>query len=154
MKKLFIPVIMLTLIIFFIFGCPAEEKERTIKEAISDFQKAVNANDVKEIEDVLSPDSDFYITRTFKEFLDLFDDFRDVEYTNLSITKNPDGTADVIPTATYDNGLLPVNVLFVMKKESSSPDDWKVLQYWDDADGSFDFLWKKLQLKKLQQQER
>jgi hypothetical protein len=154
MKRLFAPAILLTSILFFTFGCPVPEKIRTIEQAVSDFQTAVNTNNAKEIEDVLSPESQFYITGLFQGFLDYFIGLRDVDYTNLSITMNPDDTADVTPTATYVSGSSPVTVLFVMKKESSNPDNWKVLQYWDDADpiNGFGPIWQIIQMRKLQQQ--
>jgi ketosteroid isomerase-like protein len=145
MKRLLAPAILLSPILLFTFGCPVEEKIRTIEQAVADFEKAVNSDNVKELQDVLSPESDFFITKTFQAFLDYFDGQTDVSYTNLVITVNGD-TADVTPTATYNNGLSDVTVLFVMKKESSDPDNWKVLQYYDDADGTFDFIWKKLQI--------
>jgi uncharacterized membrane protein YvbJ len=155
MKRPLIAMVVLVSIAFLFFGC---SNEKAIETTIGDFEAAVNNNSVGDIKDTLSPDSDFYITQTFQNFLDYFKDQRNVNYPNPDITVNGDN-GDALCDATYDSGSLPVNVQFVMKKEkgffSFLFPSWKVLEYWDDAavSGTLDNIWKRIQMKMRQQRQ-
>jgi hypothetical protein len=141
MKRILVAVIiMLSLIV--IIGC----NKRAIEDAISKFEDAVNANNVTEIEDVLSPDSDFYITGQFQAFLDEFSGFTPLDYSGLDIDVDGDD-ADVDADASFI-GLPEENALFVMKKDDGESNFfdpvWKVKEYWDTRTGTLEFVWKKL----------
>jgi uncharacterized membrane protein YvbJ len=130
----------------FISGCA----KMAIEKTISEFEDAVNNEDQKKLKDVMSPDSDFYVTATFQEFLDYFDDFRDVNYKNLDI--EVDGRdAEVYSDATYNSGNTRVTVLFWMRREEALfaflfP-DFKVYRYYDNL-GDFSVpIWQKLKEK-------
>jgi hypothetical protein len=154
MKRLLIPAIAVFSIAFLFFGC---SNEKAIEKTIGEFEDAVNANNDGDLKDTLSPDSKLYITQTFDVFLLYFDDLYPVSYPNLDISVDGDD-GDATTIATYDDGGAPrpINVQFKMRKEkgffSFLNPSWKVLEYWDDADGTFQFIWQKLQMKKLQQE--
>ena len=153
MKRLLIPAIALFSITLLFFGC---SNEKAIEKTIGEFEDAVNDNNDGNLKDTLSPDSKLYITQTFDDFLIYFDGFYPVSYPNLDISVDGD-TGDAITVATYYEGGLNSNidVQFIMRKEkgffSFLNPSWKVLEYWDNADGTFQFIWQKLQMKKLQQ---
>lgn len=144
MKRLIISiVIVLSISIFFTLGC----NKLAIETALADFEDAVNNNSASDLEDVMSPDSNFYITGAFQQFLnDIFGGNTPVNYTNLDI--NVDGSnATVLPDATYAG--FPNDVKFNMRKDESdstffSP-SWKVYRYYDNDD--FDLpVWQKLKV--------
>ena len=148
MKRLIISiVIVLSISIFFTLGC----NKLAIETTIADFETAVNDDNVNDIEDIMSPDSNMYQVGTFQGFLDFFIGSRDVNYTNLDI--DIDGSnSRVLADGTYNDGLTPVDVKFRMRKDESdstffSP-SWKVYQYYDW--GNFtepdDAVWQKLKV--------
>lgn len=142
-----IPVIAIILISIILFGC---SNEKAIEIVISDFEDAVNDSSESKIQDILSPESDFYITGAFTEFLANFDGFRPVNYSNLSISVNG-SDADVDADVSYSE--IPEQAKFVMKKEETFLSifipDWKVKQYWDtnNPSGNLEYVW--MRIKKL-----
>ncbi|MFW6139557.1 MAG: hypothetical protein ACOC7U_10365, partial [Spirochaetota bacterium] len=95
MKKLFILLIGFS---FFVFmGC----SKIAIENTISDFEDAVNKNSTNDIKEVLSTESEMYITTAFDQFLSYFDDFRNVNYSNLDINVDG-GDGEVYADATYN----------------------------------------------------
>ncbi len=152
MKRLLTTAIALAFFAILLFGCSSEAM---IEKTIGEFETAVNDDSVGDLKDTLSPDSDFYITQTFQGFLDYFDGQRNVNYPDLSITV--DGSdGDALSDATYVNGTFPVSVQFVMRKEkgffSFLAPSWKILQYWDEASGTMENIWRRLQIKAQQQE--
>ncbi len=145
MKRYVFPVLIAVICSMLALGCA----KVAIESAISDFEDAVNNDSTSEIQDVMSPDSDFYVTATFSEFLDYFDGFRDVAYSNLDI--EIDGRdATVYSDGTYNSGATPVDVLFWMRREEAFfaflfP-DYKVYRYYDFGDFSTP-VWQKLKEK-------
>ena len=146
MKRLIISiVIVLSISIFFTLGC----NKLAIETTIADFEDAVNDNNVNDIENIMSPDSNFSEAGTFQAFLDYFIGLRLVNYTNLDI--DIDGSnSRVLSDGTYVG--LAVDVKFRMRKDESdstffSP-SWKVYQYYDY--GAFtepdDAVWQKLKV--------
>jgi hypothetical protein len=154
MKKLIISgIIAISILIF--FSCD----QMAIKSTISDFENAINDTDFivginaeneQDIEDTLSPDSEFYVTGTFSDLLNHFDGFSPVAFSNLNI--DVDGSnADVNSDA--DLAGIAEDAKFVMRKESDSTffsPEWKIKQYWDtnNLSGDLEFVWKKLQSQK------
>ena len=157
MKRLIISIslIMLTL---FLFRC---SNEKAIEETISAWEAAIDDKNASDLKETLSPDSNWYIDADAiidDLFTNYFNQYKDVEYSNLDIDIDQP-YADVLPgTTIYTDTLdLPLNIpsKFKMKKEEGllsfiSP-DWRVYKYWDDAndDGVFDdsdFLWQKLKV--------
>ena len=147
MKKILILLIIITSI--FLFGCSKAAIENTINK----FQDAVNNGDADALENVMSPDSDFYKTYTFDSFIsDNFSGFTPLEYKNLDINIDS-SSADVNADAYYlTDPLNPVkdDVLFVMRKVDNFFSfifpEWKVYQYYDG--GNFnrpnDAVWRKI----------
>lgn len=145
---LFALIISLIIISIFILGCA----QAAVETAITDFKTAVNNDSVSGIQNALSPESDFYITATFIEFLDHFDGNRNVHYSNLQTTiegANANASAD----ATYkygDPNAISDEVLFWFKRQNTLfaflfP-DYKVYRYYDSADFSVP-VWRKIQKK-------
>jgi hypothetical protein len=156
MKKLLIPAVVLFSITFIFLGC---SNEKAIEKIIGEFEDAVNSNNLGDFQDTISPDSEFYITGLFSNFLGHFDGQRNVDYPGLDISIDGD-TADALSNATFVNGTFPIFVKFVTRKEggffSFLNPNWKILQYWEDTDdsGTFDeslneSVWKRLSLKKI-----
>jgi hypothetical protein len=154
MNRLLMLVVVLFCIALLSFGC---SNENAIEKTIGDFESAVNDKDAGNLEDTLSPDSEFYITKTAEELLnDYFNSFSPVHYSNFDISV--DGSnGDVLLDAIYDDGGndTPVNVQFVMRRDkgffSFLFPSWKVLQYWDDFQhpGTFENWWKRIQNKQI-----
>lgn len=138
MKRPLMPAILLFAISLLFFGC---SNEMMIEKTIDDWTGAINNNDVEAMEDVLSPDSDYYITLTANYLVGdplddpYFEDFTPVSYALGSIDIDVP-YADVPATATYVG--VPNNAMFVMKREpgflSFLFPDWKVYRYFDNGD--------------------
>jgi hypothetical protein len=135
----------LVLILAFAIGCA----ESSIEKLISDFDDAVNNDSDSEIQDVLSEDSDFYITGAFSTFLDNFDGDRDIAHSNFDM--DIAGTrATVYSDVTYNGGAIsvPDSVMFWMKRDSGFLSfifgSWKVFRYYDNSDFTIP-LWRKIQ---------
>ncbi len=143
---LFTSIISLMIISIFILGCA----QAAVESAITDFKNAVNNDSVSEIQSALSPESDFYITATFSEFLDHFDGNRNVHYSNLQSTIEG-ANANTYANATYkygDPGAISDDVWFWLKRQNTLfaflfP-DYKVYRYYDSADFT-DPVWRKIQ---------
>jgi len=144
MKKILLfPV--LVLILAFIIGCA----ESSIENLISDFDDAVNSDSESQIRDVLSEDSDWYVTGAFSTFLDNFDGDRDIAHSNFDM--DIAGTrATIYSDVTYNNGVIPApgSVMFWTKRDSGFLSfifgEWKVYRYYDNDDFS-NPLWRKIQ---------
>jgi len=138
----------LVLILAFVIGCA----ESSIEKLISDFDDAVNNQSESQIRDVLSEDSDFYITGAFSTFLANFGTSeRDLAHSNFDM--DIAGTrATVYSDVTYDMDATPIpvpdSVMFWMKRDSGFLSfifgSWKVLRYYDGGDFS-NPLWRKIQ---------
>ncbi len=144
MKRLIVSgIIAISILIF--MSCD----QMAIEDAITSFESAVNDDSSADMENILSPDSEFYITEEWGAFLDYFDGFRPVDYTNVDVNLDGDN-ARVTTDATYSGIEVPDGVKFRMKKDDSDSTffqpSWKVYQYYDN--GSFvedtDAIWKKL----------
>ena len=157
MKKLVISISLIMLTVF-IFRC---SNEQAIRETISAWEAAIDDKNASDLKETLSPDSNWYIDADAildDLFTNYFNQYKDVEYSNLDIDIDQP-YANVLPGTTIytDTSDLPLNIpsKFKMKKEEGllsfiSP-DWRVYKYWDDAndDGVFDdsdFLWQKLKV--------
>lgn len=148
MKRFGIVLAVAVLSSVFISGCA----KMAIEKTISEFEDAVNKEDAEALEDIMSPDSDFYVTATFDTFLDYFDGFRDVKYNNLNI--DVDGRdAEVYADGTYnlgEQGEITEGVLFWMRREEALLafifPDYKVYRYYD-LDNFSDPVWQKLKEK-------
>ena len=149
MKKIIIfPVLMLVLAFF--IGCA----EVSIEKLISDFDDAINNKNESQIRDVLSEDSDYYITESFDIFVgetNFGDSERVLAHSNFDM--DIAGTrATVYSDVTYDLDatplLVPDSVMFWMKRDSGFLSfifgSWKVYRYYDGGDFSTP-LWRKIQ---------
>ncbi len=149
MKKYTIAIIIIVIAGLFI-SCSQED---AIEETILAFENAVNLSETdldvaaNDLEGIMSPDSDFYVTTTFADFLfDNFDQLWSVNYTNLDITADGrDG--DVYSDATYLAGTIPDDVWFWMRREKGffaflNP-DWRVFRYYNGGDYTIP-VWQKL----------
>ena len=144
MKRLIIVGIILISIIIF-----ASCDRIAIEDAVTTFENAVNDNSSTDMKNILSPDSQFYITAGWDAFLAYFGGFTPVDYTNLDINIDSDN-ARVITDATYNEVPVSGGVKFRMRKDDSDSTffkpSWKVYQYYDN--GAFvedtDAIWKKL----------
>ncbi len=137
---------LIALILIVVAGLFISCAQGKIEDTIAAFETAVNADSTDDIQDVLSPDSNFYITGEFATFLDYFDGFRNVHYSNLDISTSGED-ADVYSDGTYNNGSTPTEILFVMKREggflSALFGEWDVLRYYDFNDFN-NPVWQKL----------
>ncbi len=151
MKKYFLlPLIIV--VSFMLFGC----SKIVIEETIRKFQEAVNNEDPEALKEVMSPESQFYITGEFDAFIQ--DNFVDnkipVEYKNLDIDIG-DTTADVRADEYYKIDTSNPGhdeVLFVMKKVDNFLSfifpDWKIYQFYNEGNLNKDDpnapVWKKI----------
>lgn len=143
MKKITLLILTVVITIIPLLGCTQYYIEKTI----DDWEKAINDSDADALENLLSPDSDFWVTGTFQEFLDYFEGNKPVHYSNLDISVN-NPYADVYANATYKGVEVDGGVWFVLKKEEALLSflfpDWRIYQYYDFGDWS-NPVWRKLQ---------
>ncbi len=139
----------LLIAMFALFGCSEYIIEGTIKK----FQDAINDEDPEALKEVLSPDSEFYVTGEFSTFIsDNFSDKIPIEYKNLDIDIN-DNYADVYADEYYNiNEPTPLkdDALFVMKKVNNFFSfifpDWKIYKFYNEGDFE-NPVWKKIKKK-------
>jgi len=144
MKRIIIPVLILFSVL--LFSCA----EMAIENTISDFEGSVNIENISDIKETLSTESEMYLGDTeFQAFLDYFDIHRNVDYSSLDISI--DGRdADVYSDGTYQSGTYPTKVLFWMRREEAIfafiSQDWRVYRYYDDDNFIVDLdeVWKKI----------
>ena len=141
MKRIIIPVLILFSVLLF---CCAE---MAIENTISDFEAAVNIDNISDIKETLSTESEMYLGDTeFQAFLDYFDIHIDVHYSSLDISI--DGRdANVYSDGTYQSGTYPTDVWFWMRREEAIfafiSQDWRVYRYYDENDFTTP-VWKKI----------
>jgi len=138
MKKLIFVILIVLAIVSFFSACA---NTRSIEETISQFQDAVNAQDIDSFKDTLSEDSLDWDPILIPGFLSYFSGATPLSYGALNVTQTSGIDATVDTQATYYNHGVPVNVQFVMRKHDQV---WKVRQYWDDWSGSPLNIWQKV----------
>lgn len=144
MKRIIIPVLILFSVL--LFSCA----EMAIENTISDFEAAVNIENISDIKETLSTESEMYLGDTeFQVFLDYFDIHRIVHYSSLDIAIDS-RDADVYSDGTYNNGETPTYVWFWMRREEAIfafiSQDWRVYRYYDFDDFTVDIdeVWRKI----------
>ena len=132
---------LIIIIVIALFAACANE--RSIEDTISQFESAVNNQNLSSFKDTLSEDSIDWITGDIgiQGFLDYFDGVIPLSYGELTATQTSGVDATVDAQATYYNHGVPVTVQFVMRKHDQV---WKVRQYWDDWSDSFSNIWQKV----------
>ncbi len=134
MKKITLLILTVVITIIPLLGCTQYYIEKTI----DDWEKAINNGDDDALDDLSSPDSDFWVTWTAKDLIDIyFSGFTPVHYYNLNTSiDNP--YADVFADATYAGVQVTGGVWFVLKKEETLLSfifpDWKIYRYYDSHD--------------------
>jgi len=119
--------------------------EKSIEGAIIGFENAINNDDVNSIQNILSPESQFYITGTFDAFLDYFDGFRPITFSNFDVTVD-DLEAEVYADINF-TGSIDEETYLVMRKDSVYKGllfpEWQVKEYWDtnNQSGNLEFIW-------------
>lgn len=145
MKKLLIlSLIAIIISIFIAFGC---SDDAAIQKTISDFESAVNSNNLAALQATISPYSDWNITQAQSEILShLYGTYTPLSYTNLSISVSSPW-ADVTTTAKY-KATADTTAWFRMRKDdgffSFLNPSWKIKEVYD-LDNHTDPVWKKLQ---------
>ena len=145
MKK-YMVLLLIVLLSFLLFGC----SKLVIEDTIRKFQDAINNEDAEALKEVMSPDSDFYKTTTFEEFIeDNFSQKIPVEYKNLDIDINDnlaDVYADEYSLANTDHPEIN-EVLFVMRKVDNFFSfifpEWKVYRFYNEGDFN-NPVWKRV----------
>ncbi|UCB45257.1 MAG: hypothetical protein JSV25_13735 [Spirochaetota bacterium] len=145
MNKLLIPTLLAIIIsIFFVFSC---SDEAAIQKTISDFESAVNSNNLDALQATISPYSDWAITQVQSEILShLYGTYTPLSYTNFSISVSSPW-ADVTSTAKY-YATGDTTAWFKMRKNdgffSFLNPEWKIKEFYDLDDPDTP-IWKKLQ---------
>lgn len=146
MKLIIMPVFILFSVL--LFSCA----EMAIENTISDFEGSVNIENISDIKETLSTESEMYLGDTeFQAFLDYFDIHRNVHYSSLVISiDGRDANVDSDGTYNYNNGGNPTAVRFWMRREEAIfafiSQDWRVYRYYDDGNFTVDSdeVWKKI----------
>jgi uncharacterized membrane protein YvbJ len=125
MKRWYTAALILVIALLFA-GCAKAQ----IENAIQDFEDSVNDSDLNAFENLISVQSDFYITGpvTIPEFHQYLVDNSSIDYLDLDIDVNG-SSARVYTNASYNNDSYTVAVKFIMNKDGGS--DWRVKEYWD-----------------------